>query len=75
MLWPSSEGLPVLAGCHFSANVLPSLKPEGKLILRFDDTNPTKEKLEFVENIMKELQKWLSGFEEVLHVGAGCFQL
>lgn len=27
----------------------------GKMILRFDDTNPTKEKVEFVENITKDL--------------------
>ena len=28
---------------------------EGKMILRFDDTNPLNEKLEFVENIMRDL--------------------
>jgi len=27
----------------------------GKMILRFDDTNPTNEKEEFVENIIKDL--------------------
>ena len=29
---------------------------EGKMILRFDDTNPMKEKIEFVENIVKDLK-------------------
>lgn len=29
---------------------------EGKMILRFDDTNPTNEKLEFVDNIIRDLK-------------------
>ena len=29
---------------------------EGKMILRFDDTNPMNEKIEFVENIMSDLK-------------------
>jgi glutamyl-tRNA synthetase len=29
---------------------------EGKMILRFDDTNPTNEKLEFVDNIIRDLR-------------------
>ena len=28
----------------------------GKMILRFDDTNPMNEKVEFVENIMRDLK-------------------
>lgn len=30
---------------------------EGKMILRFDDTNPSKEKTEFVESIQEDLKK------------------
>lgn len=29
---------------------------EGKMILRFDDTNPLNEKMEFVENIPRDLK-------------------
>jgi glutamyl-tRNA synthetase len=29
---------------------------EGKMILRFDDTNPMNEKIEFVENIIRDLK-------------------
>ena len=29
---------------------------EGKMILRFDDTNPMNEKIEFVDNIMRDLK-------------------
>jgi glutamine--tRNA ligase len=31
---------------------------EGETILRFDDTNPEAEKLEFIDNIMEDV-KWL----------------
>ena len=33
-------------------------KYNGKFNMRFDDTNPTKEKTEFVESILKDI-KWL----------------
>lgn len=29
---------------------------EGKMIFRFDDTNPSKEKLEFVDSILEDLK-------------------
>jgi glutamyl-tRNA synthetase len=29
---------------------------QGKMILRFDDTNPMNEKIEFVENIIRDLK-------------------
>ena len=43
---------------HFKASLLDyhySRKWKGKLLLRFDDTNPTKEKQEFVDGIIKDL--------------------
>ena len=44
----------------------------GKFNLRFDDTNPTKEKTEFVESIMDDV-KWLGAdFEDRLFL---CVQL
>lgn len=46
----------------------------GKFNLRFDDTNPTKEKVEFVESI-KEDVKWLGAdFEERLFFASNYFQ-
>jgi glutaminyl-tRNA synthetase len=46
----------------------------GKFNLRFDDTNPTKEKTEFVESIMEDV-KWLGAdFEDRLFFASNYFQ-
>lgn len=46
----------------------------GKFNLRFDDTNPTKEKTEFVESIMSDV-KWLGAdFEDRLFFASNYFQ-
>ncbi len=46
----------------------------GKFNLRFDDTNPTKEKNEFVESIMADV-KWLGAdFEDRLFFASNYFQ-
>lgn len=46
----------------------------GKFNLRFDDTNPTKEKIEFVESI-KEDVKWLGAdFEDRLYFASDYFK-
>ena len=46
----------------------------GKFNLRFDDTNPTKEKTEFVESIMADV-KWLGAdFEDRLFFASNYFQ-
>lgn len=46
----------------------------GKFNLRFDDTNPTKEKTEFVESIMADV-KWLGAdFEDRLFFASDYFQ-
>ncbi len=46
----------------------------GKFNLRFDDTNPTKEKTEFVESIIADV-KWLGGdFEDRLFFASDYFE-
>ena len=46
----------------------------GKFNLRFDDTNPTKEKTEFVESIIKDV-KWIGGdFEDRLFFASDYFE-
>ena len=46
----------------------------GKFNLRFDDTNPTKEKTEFVESIIEDV-KWLGAdFEDRLFFASDYFQ-
>ena len=46
----------------------------GKFNLRFDDTNPTKEKTEFVESIMEDV-KWLGAeFDDRLFFASNYFQ-
>ena len=46
----------------------------GKFNLRFDDTNPTKEKTEFVDSIMEDV-KWLGAdFEDRLFFASNYFQ-
>ena len=49
-------------------------KYNGKFNLRFDDTNPTKEKTEFVESIMADV-KWLGAdFEDRLFFASNYFE-
>ena len=49
-------------------------KYNGKFYLRFDDTNPTKEKSEFVESIMADV-KWLGAdFEDRLFFASNYFE-
>lgn len=48
-------------------------KYNGKFNLRFDDTNPTKEKTEFVQSIIEDV-KWIGGeFEERLFFASDYF--
>ena len=48
-------------------------KYNGKFNLRFDDTNPTKEKVEFVESIKKDVQ-WLGAdYEDRLFFASNYF--
>ncbi|MCI9594010.1 MAG: glutamine--tRNA ligase/YqeY domain fusion protein [Lachnospiraceae bacterium] len=49
-------------------------KYQGKFNLRFDDTNPTKEKVEFVESIIEDV-KWLGAdFEDRLFFASNYFE-
>lgn len=46
----------------------------GQFNMRFDDTNPTKEKVEFVENIAKDV-KWVGGdFEDRIFFASDYFE-
>jgi glutaminyl-tRNA synthetase len=48
--------------------------PGGKCNLRFDDTNPTKEEVEYVESIIEDI-KWLGfDFEDRLYFASNYFQ-
>lgn len=49
-------------------------KYDGKFNMRFDDTNPTKEKTEFVESILEDV-KWLGAdFEDRLFFASNYFE-
>ena len=49
-------------------------KYHGKFNMRFDDTNPTKEKVEFVESIKKDIQ-WLGAdWEDRLYFASNYFE-
>lgn len=56
---PEPNGYPHIGhGMSFYFNYYYARKYNGKVILRFDDTNPKKEKLEYYEAIKQDL-KWL----------------
>ena len=40
---------------------------QGKLIVRFDDTNPSKEKDEYVDNILKDIADLGLKYERLTH--------
>ena len=50
-----------------------AVKYHGKFNLRFDDTNPTKEKTEFVESILEDV-RWLGAdWEDRLYFASNYF--
>ncbi len=55
-------------------NSMTAKKYNGKFNLRFDDTNPTKEKVEFVDSIIEDV-KWLGAdFEDRLFYASDYFE-
>ena len=49
-------------------------KYHGKFNLRFDDTNPTKEKMEFVKSIQKDLEWLCADYEDRLYFASDYFE-
>ena len=49
-------------------------KYNGKFNMRFDDTNPTKEKMEFVESIKKDVELVGADFEDSLFFASNYFE-